>query len=117
MSFSRSPPEQAAHFVSREASPRTVVANGDRESVGVGVVCDDEVNAGLVGGVEREIERAGFLGVGEGNRWECAIGVNLCGDDNRVAETGLEVTPVGYLPADSVHRGVDEPNRCCRAGR
>ena len=110
MTFSGAPTQQRADFVSGQASPRSVFLDCDGESIGIGVIRDDEVDSGRVGRRIGEVERPWLFGVRERDRRECAVRVNLFGDDDRIAQSSREIGAVRYVPADSVQRRVDERN-------
>ena len=82
----------------------------DREPVGVGVVGEQHVGVvrGRLG--QREVERAGLLGVGPGDGGEVGVGLGLGGDDVRGREAGAVERREAEPQADAVQRRVGDPH-------
>ena len=74
------PPEEQSDLVAGQPPPPAVgrlVGEGDGQPVGVGIVGDHQLRAGLAGGLEREVHGAGFLGIRERHGREVAVGLEL----------------------------------------
>ena len=115
------PAEQQADLVAGETSVAARSADGvgdrDREAVGVGVVRDDELGADVAGPREAEVHRARLLGVRERDRRERRVGCDLLVDERRRVEPGRGEHARRGLPADAVHRRVDDASAARPVGR
>ncbi len=100
--------EQDADLVAGEGPPPAGAGHRDAEAIGIGVVGEDHVGAELAGQVEREVEGAGLLGVGEGDRREVGVGLGLGGHDGRGREPAAVEGSEDDIAADPVHRRVDD---------
>ena len=105
--FGDPPRQQGAHLIAGE---HPVVLGGPdarRTAVGVGIVRDDHVGTLGAGVGQCQIHRTGFLGIGEVDRGEATVGLELGGHLRRRIESGLAYGPHEYLTADTVHGGID----------
>ena len=109
--------EQHRDLVAAQPAPGAVVADADRQPVGVGVVGQHEVRVTVVGQGEREVQRAGLLGVGEADGRERAVRLVLLGHGRDVLDAGACERVEDDRPTNAVQRGVDDPNvAACRIG-
>ena len=111
--------EQRAHLVSGQPPPvpaglRAGHRNG--QPVAVRVAGQHQVGPEPARLRQRQVERAGFLRVGEGDGGEVGVGVGLGRDPVRRREPGPGDGLEHQRPGHAVHRGVDHPQRRAAAG-
>jgi hypothetical protein len=88
--------QQGAHLVAGQLPPAGGLVDGPRAGsgtghaapVGVGVDRDDEVRAGTGGEVQRQVEGAGLLGVGERHGGEVRVRLGLLGHRGHLGDAG-----------------------------
>ncbi len=107
----RDPPaEEVADLVAGQHAPAVSGGDADGAPVRVGIVRDHEIAVGIAGRREREVHRAGLLGVGEGHGREVRIRFELLGDDDGRGEAGLLEDAQEDLAADAMHGRVRQPD-------
>ena len=118
------PAEQPAHLVAAQhavgrPAVRAAVArgHGHRAAVGVRVVGDHDVGVALDALLEREVHRAGLLGVREGDGREVGVGPELRRHHARRREPRAREGAQHDVAADAVHRGVGDRHVARRVGR
>lgn len=87
------------------------VGNGGGQPVGVGVVGDNQLGADGVCQRLRQIEGAGFFGIGKGYGGETAIGLVLLGHGLRQRQRGSLKGFEQHFAADAVQGGVNVVQR------
>ena len=106
--------ENPADLITPQHAPSTFgrgIEHGQGTPVGVRVVGDDDVGADAPGRGERQVERAGLLGVGKRHRREVRVGCELFGHGHDLGEPRFAEDANEQNAAHTVHRGYDDLQR------